>query len=113
MAYDEQLAKRVEGSLSHSGTLSTQKMMGGAVFMLNGKMCAYVQGNSLIIRCEPEITEELLKKPATRRMVMHGKTAKQSWIAISPDGLQTGKEFDIWLSTALAYNQKITEAKHA
>ena len=42
MAFSEYLADRVRTRLSHAGLVEEKKMMGGLIFMVNGKMCVGV-----------------------------------------------------------------------
>ena len=53
MAYDEQLAERVEKALKKKGRVVPKKMMGGITYMLNGKMCVGVRGVKCAIRLGP------------------------------------------------------------
>jgi TfoX/Sxy family transcriptional regulator of competence genes len=39
MAYSEYIVDRVRLRLTHAGIVEEKKMMGGLIFMVNGKMC--------------------------------------------------------------------------
>lgn len=39
MAYDEKLANRIRGALSHLPAVEEKKMFGGLAFMVDNKMC--------------------------------------------------------------------------
>jgi TfoX/Sxy family transcriptional regulator of competence genes len=50
MAYDEGLADRIRETLAGEPGLTEKRMFGGYGFMLDGNMCAGVQGDRLIVR---------------------------------------------------------------
>jgi len=66
MAYDEKLAERIRKSLSGVRNVQEKKMFGGMAFMVNGKMCVGVDKEDLMVRCDPEMTDELLKGEGVR-----------------------------------------------
>lgn len=83
-------------------------MMGGVSFMVNGKMCVGAHsGNGMLLRCEPEMTEELLLKKGARRFEMKGKNNMKGWLIITPEGTGSKKDFDYWITLAIEYNTKL------
>ena len=87
MAYDEKLADRVREALADVPNVQEKKMFRGVTFMVNDKMCVSVSGNELMLRLDPELTEQLVEENGTRPMVHGGKHMK-GFIYISRGTLQ-------------------------
>jgi hypothetical protein len=112
MAYTEALAGRIRKALSHLPDVVEQAKMGGISFMVNGKMCvrAHADGG-MMLRCDPDRTEELLKKKGVSRFEMKGKTQMKGWLVITLESLAAAKEFSFWMALALEYNGKVTKTR--
>ncbi len=75
----------------------------------NEKLCIAVRKNGeMMLRCDPEQTEELLKKKGAQWAMMKGKPMKNGWLVVEPEGLEKPEDFDAWITVALAFNQKIS-----
>ena len=109
MAYSEKLAERIRKKLSHLPIVEEQKKMGGISFMVNGKMCVRAIRDEIMLRCAPEMTDELLTKKGARRFEMKGKPMMKGWLLIANEGTNSNKDFDFWMNIALDYNNKIKE----
>src|SRR4051794_18638689 len=107
MAYSEILADRIRQSLAHLSSVREQKMFGGIAFLVNEKLCvgAHSSGD-MILRCDPEVTDELLTKKGARGAEMKGKPMTKGWLLISSEGITSQKDFDYWIGVALDFNQK-------
>jgi TfoX/Sxy family transcriptional regulator of competence genes len=105
MAYNEKLASRIREGLEHLKNVEEKQMMGGLVFMLNGKMCVGIIKDDLMCRINPDLYEESLEKHGCREMDFTGKPMK-GWILISEEGIRTKKDFDHWINLALQFNKK-------
>lgn len=111
MAYSEQVAERIRKSLANV-PYKEQKMMGGIAFMVNGKMTVGANNDgNLMVRCEPERTDELLQKKGVKRFEMKGKQAMQGWLVVTEEGTKSQKDFDSWVHIALDYNTKLPQQK--
>ncbi len=74
MAYDEQLAARVEEALAGRTALTTQKMFGGIAFMLGGNMAVGVMGRGgLMVRVPEADHAKVLEEPGVGPMDFTGK----------------------------------------
>ena len=73
MAYDESLADRVREALAGIPNVEEKKMFRGMTFMVNDKMCISVSGDELMLRLDPEITEQLVEENGMRPMIHRGK----------------------------------------
>jgi TfoX/Sxy family transcriptional regulator of competence genes len=107
MAYNEKLADRIRTALSGTKNLKEKKMFGGIVFMVNDKMCLGVDKDDIMLRCEPEQTDELLTKKGARPFDLSGKPMK-GWLLISSEATSSKKDFDFWVKTAIEANKKAT-----
>ncbi len=103
MAYNEALANRIRKALSSVSGVKERENMGGISFMLNGKMLvrAHSDGN-MMLRCKPEMTEELVQKNGVSRFEMKGKPMMKGWLLIHPEGTRNQRDFDYWIGVALA-----------
>jgi TfoX/Sxy family transcriptional regulator of competence genes len=110
MAYNEKLADRVREALADTSDVEEMKMFRGVTFMVNGKMCVSVSGDELMLRLEPELTEQLIEENGTRPMIHGGKHMK-GFIYISEERFRSQKDFDHWIKLALNYNPKAKSSK--
>jgi len=110
MAYNEKVAGRIRESLAGTKNLVEKKMFGGIAFMVNDKMCVGVDKDDIMLRCEPEMTVELLSKKGARSFDLTGKPMK-GWLLISTQGTKSKKDFDWWIKTAIEANKKLTSKK--
>lgn len=110
MAYNEQLADRVREALADIPDLEEKKMFRGVTFMVDGKMCVSVSGEELMLRLDPDMTEQLIEENGTRPMVHGGKHMK-GFIYISEERFKNKKDFDHWIKLALDYNPKAKASK--
>ena len=102
MAFDEQLAERIRGSLGRRKGLAEKRMFGGIAFLLNGNMCVGIHKSALIVRLAPEETDAALKQPHTRRFDLTGRPMK-GWILVEPEGLKTDTKLGKWIQVASKY----------
>jgi len=110
MAYNERLADRVREALADIPNVEEKKMFRGVTFMVNDKMCVSVSGDELMLRLDPEITEQLAEENGTRPMVHGGKHMK-GFIYISEERFRTQKDFDHWIKLALDFNPRAKASK--
>jgi hypothetical protein len=111
MAYNEKLYIRIKEALANIDNVTEQQKFGGISFMINDKMCVRVDKEDIMLRCEPERTEELLLRKGARRFEMKGKPMMKGWLLIGIEGTGSKKDFDYWMSIALDYNKKIKSSK--
>lgn len=110
MAFNEELAGRIREALAGTKKLVEKKMFGGIAFIVNDKMCVGVDKGDLMIRYEPERTDELLTKKGVRIFNLTGKPMK-GWLLVGPEATKSKKDFDWWIATALEGNMKARTAK--
>jgi TfoX/Sxy family transcriptional regulator of competence genes len=110
MLYSEFLADRVKQRLSSKGLTEVKNMMGGLVFMVNGKMCVGVDKDRktgvdrLMVRVGKAPYEKLLFKKGSREMDFTGKVMR-GFLFISPDGFDSDTDLDFWIKKAVEFNK--------
>src|SRR5215212_1258702 len=109
MAYNEKLADRVREliSLTHKN-VEEKSMFGGLCFMVNDKMCVGVEASRLMVRFDPEKTDEVMEKEGATPMDFTNKVMK-GYAFVDIEALSTKKKLEYWIDLALTYN-KIAKA---
>lgn len=110
MPYNEKIADALRTALKDVKSLTEKKMFGGIAFMVNDKMCLGVDKDAIMLRCEPEKTDELLSKKGARIFDLTGKPMK-GWLLVDEEGIKNKKDFDFWISTAIEANKKAAVPK--
>lgn len=106
MAYDIYLSERIQRILHEKHIVfEEKKMMGGLCFMVDQKMCVGVVKDELMVRIDPDIQQELLKKRESREMDFTGKPMK-GYVFVSPVGIDKKDDLQFWLQKALDFNPK-------
>lgn len=103
MAYDEELALRLQGLLGDEDGLTTKKMFGGLAFLIHGNMAVAASGKGgLMVRVDPADSDVLLERPHASRMVMGGRSM-DGWLRVDDDGIEEDAELREWVDDALDY----------
>lgn len=110
MAYNEKIADRIRKALSGTKKVVEKKMFGGIAFMVNDHMCLGVDKDDMMLRCDADLTDELLSKKGARPFDLTGKPMK-GWLLVSADGTSSKRDFDFWIKTAIEANRKATTSK--
>ena len=102
MAFDEALAARIRGVLGGTEGLAEKKMFGGIAFLLNGNMCCGVNGDDVILRLDPESSEEALREPHVRVFDMTGRPMKD-WLLIGSAGVASDDALSSWVARGVEF----------
>jgi TfoX/Sxy family transcriptional regulator of competence genes len=103
MAYDEALADRVREIVATSGEFSERKMFGGLAFMVGGHMAVAASGQGgIMLRVDPEQTDELLAKPFCQPFQMRGKPI-DGWLRVDAEGVKTKRQLERWVMRGVEY----------
>jgi TfoX/Sxy family transcriptional regulator of competence genes len=103
MAYDEELANRLREQLAEQEGITEKRMFGGLAFLINGNLCVAASGQGgLLVRIDPEDSEEVLERPHTAMMEMRGRSMP-GWIRVGPEGLRSTRDLCSWVSRAVRY----------
>jgi TfoX/Sxy family transcriptional regulator of competence genes len=110
MAYDEKLAARIRERISNLPNIEEKEMMGGLVYMYNGKMCIGIIKDEMMCRIDPMIHDIEVEKRGCRTMDFTNRPMK-GYILIEELGMRTQKEFDYWIDLALEFNSRAKASK--
>jgi TfoX/Sxy family transcriptional regulator of competence genes len=104
MAYNEQLAERIEQLLEEKKiSYFSKKMFGGLCFMVEDKMCLGIVKEELMARIGPDGYQEALQKAYCKEMNFTGRAMK-GYVYIEPDGLDMDEDLEYWLQRCLDFN---------
>jgi TfoX/Sxy family transcriptional regulator of competence genes len=111
MAYDLELADRVRALLG--GRAGEEKrMFGGLAFLVNGHMSVTASGQGgLLVRCEPEQTEALLRQPGVAEFSMRNRNPMAGWLRVSADAVTDDDALSVWVERSLLYAQSLPVKK--
>lgn len=110
MAYSEYLADRVKQRMGDKAEV--KKMMGGLIFMVNGKMCMGVdidkrtKEDRIMARIGKDHYEPSLDEKGCRKMDFTGKPMK-GFVFVYPEGFDSDVDLDKWCNRALEFNRKL------
>jgi hypothetical protein len=96
MAYDRQLATRIDAAVRTWRGLSTKKMFGSIGWMLNGNICVGIWKDSLIVRCGPDEWPALLQRSHVAEFDITGRSMK-GWLMVRPAGIADDAGLGEWL----------------
>jgi TfoX/Sxy family transcriptional regulator of competence genes len=103
MAYDEDLADRVRELIGARMDVTEKRMFGGLAFLIGGNMSVSVSGKGgLMLRCDPEETEALLRKPHAGPFEMRGRVM-DGWLRVDADGVRTRTQLERWVVRGVEY----------
>ena len=110
MAYDEELAERVRGTLGDVRDVTEIAMFGGLCYTVRGHMAVGVNGDDLMVRMEPTAAEAALSEPGARPMDFSGRPMK-GFLFVGPDGVDTERELEGWVRRGVAYASSLPPKK--
>jgi TfoX/Sxy family transcriptional regulator of competence genes len=107
MAYDEELATRIREIVLSEDGLSEKKMFGGLAFLVNGNMAVAASGQGgLLLRVDPDLTEQLIKDADATRFVMRGREM-DGWLRVDPAGIRSEDTLARWVGIGVAYARSL------
>jgi TfoX/Sxy family transcriptional regulator of competence genes len=107
MAYDEDLANRVREFIASEPDVTEKKMFGGLAFLVGGNMSVGASGQGgLMVRVDPEDTDDLGAKPGARPFEMRGR-AMQGWLRVDAEALGTKRQLESWVRRGVAYARSL------
>ena len=90
--------------------IAEKKMFGGVAFLLNGNVCCGVHADEMIVRLNPEETDQVLAKPHTRIFDMTGRPMK-GWILVKSAGVASEDALAKWVSMCVSYAASLPAKK--
>ena len=98
MAYDTELADRVRELLASRRGVEEKPMFGGLAFLVDGHMAVAVsREGGLLVRIQPDHTEQLLRRDHVSPMVMGGREVR-GWLRIEAGALKTKRQLQGWVA---------------
>lgn len=102
MAYDEALASKIRGLLSHRKDVVEKKMFGGITFMVSGHMCCGINTGQLLARVGPGNEDTYLSLPHVKTMNFTGRPMKGFvWVKLPEQEHDT--ELGQWVDHCLSF----------
>jgi TfoX/Sxy family transcriptional regulator of competence genes len=109
----EELAERVGALLTAKRVrFESKRMMGGICFMVADKMCVGTAKNRLMVRFDPTLHEEVLKRPGAGPMDFTGRPMR-GFVFVQTESLREDSVLTSWLELALTYNPRAKSSKAA
>lgn len=113
MAYNELLADRIAMVLKEKQVaFEAKKMMGGICFLVDDKMCVGIVKQELMIRLDPEIYDEAIKKEGCRPMDFTKRPMK-GYVFVDQLATDMDRDLEYWIQLALDFNPKAKSSKKA
>ena len=113
MPYDESLASRIGKFFTAKRVaFESKRMMGGLVFMVNGKMCVGVEQSRLMARIDPDEQIAALARKGCSPMDFTGRPMR-GFVFVATEALRTDAQLESWLGLALAFNPKAMASKRS
>jgi TfoX/Sxy family transcriptional regulator of competence genes len=110
MAYNEKLTEKIRQALADVPKVEEKRMFRGVAFMVDSKMCISAGDDEIMVRIDPAIHEEAIKKKGARTVVMKGREYK-GYVYVKEDSLKLKKEFEYWIKLALEFNKHAKSSK--
>lgn len=110
MAYDEKLADRIRERLADLENIEEKPMMGGLIFMYNGKMCVGIIKDELMCRIDPDFHATALEKQGCRTLDFTKRRIK-GYVLVDDTGMKNATDFDYWINLSLEFNSKAKASK--
>ena len=107
MAYDENLAARIRQRLARRKNIEEKKIFGGIGFLLNGNLLVGVRKDSLLVRLDPEQSDEALKEAHVSEFEIKGRGTMKGWVVVSREGVQNDDQLKGWLQRAVNFVGKL------
>jgi TfoX/Sxy family transcriptional regulator of competence genes len=107
VAYDEDLAERIRELVGDEPALTEQKMFGGLAFLIGGNMAIAASGQGgLLVRVDPENSDELVATTAASLMEMRGRSMK-GWLRVDAEDVRTKDELAAWVGRGTTYARSL------
>ena len=103
MAHDEELGGRIRALLRGRANLTEQKMFGGLAFLVGGNMAiAASGGGGILVRVDPEESEELVATTPAEPMEMRGRSMA-GWLRLDAAAVADEAALREWVERGTAY----------
>jgi TfoX/Sxy family transcriptional regulator of competence genes len=111
MAYDKHLEERLSEILKEKHVkFEAKKMMGGLCYMIDNKMTVGIIKDSLMVRIDPGLYKQSLKKKGCRPMDFTGRILK-GFLLVDPVGIDLQRDLDYWVQLCIDFNPTAKSSK--
>jgi TfoX/Sxy family transcriptional regulator of competence genes len=107
MAFNEALAARTRQALARRKGVEEKKMFGGIGFLLNGNLLVGVRKDSLLVRLDPEQSNEALKEAHVSEFEITGRGTMKGWVVVSLEGVRHDDQLKGWIRRAATFVGKL------
>jgi len=98
VAYDEQLAERIRGALAGRDDVDERKMFGGIAFLVSGNMAVGVRGDEMMVRVDPEDSDELIAAEEGAGLMKMGARTMKGWLGVSGEAVAEDGDLKRWVA---------------
>jgi hypothetical protein len=102
VAYDQQLADRIERLLVTHTPVTTRRMFGGLAFLVDGHMCCGVVGSELMARVGPDAYRRALAEEHARPMDFTGRPMR-GFVFVAEPGIRDEEALGAWLERCVDF----------
>ena len=93
-------------------TVEEKRMFGGLAFLVNGHMSVSAsRSGGLLVRCEPDQTETLLREPGVEEFSMSNRGPMNGWLRVSPEAVEDDEALSTWIDRSYLYAQSLPAKK--
>jgi TfoX/Sxy family transcriptional regulator of competence genes len=110
MAFDVVLSERIRTKMYRRSGFTEKKMFGGICYMLNGNICCGVIKDEMVVRLDPDQTDEVLAHSCARIFDYSGHPMK-GWFFISPEGVRSDQDLARWTTRSIQYAKSLPPKK--
>jgi TfoX/Sxy family transcriptional regulator of competence genes len=107
MAYDELMAERIRALVQAQEGVTEKNMFGGLAFLVHGNMAVAASGQGgLLVRVDPEQTDELLASTKAQVMIMRGRNMP-GWLRVAAKDVTNDDELAEWVKRGTGYARSL------
>jgi TfoX/Sxy family transcriptional regulator of competence genes len=107
VAYDEELAERIRGLVGDEPGLTEKKIFGGLAFLIGGKMAVAASSEGgLLVRVDPEDSDELVETTPAYLMKMRRKTMR-GWLRVDSADVSSDGDLAAWVDRGTTYARSL------
>jgi TfoX/Sxy family transcriptional regulator of competence genes len=107
VAYDEDLAERIRGLVGSEGNVTEKQMFGGLSFLIGGNMAVAASGQGgLLVRVDPEESDELVASTPAFLMEMGGKSMR-GWLRLDSADVSSDAALAEWVGRGAGYARSL------
>ena len=107
MAFSKPLAERVRQALAQKRNVEEKRMFGGVGFLLNGNLLVGVRKDSLLVRLDPEQSDEALQEAHVSEFEIKGRGTMRGWVVVGLAGVEDDDQLKGWIQRAVKFVGKL------